>query len=93
MGSRFKINSREDKMILDKLNQQQAVAYALALASTAPCDEEYSRVVGIAEEMTRGLSPKDVTLSKFKARELVERDFLLMPDNELIELLTQEAKW
>ena len=80
-------------MTLENLNQQQVVAYALAMAITAPSDEEADQAVGIAEEMTKGLTPKDVTLAKFKAQELVEKDFIMMTDSEVCELLSQAAKW
>lgn len=80
-------------MTLENLNQQQVVAYALAMAITAPSDEEADQAVGIAEEMTKGLTPKDVTLAKFKAQELVEHNFIMMSDSEVCELLSQAAKW
>lgn len=80
-------------MTLENLNQQQVVAYALAMAITAPSDKEADQAVGIAEEMTKGLTPKDVTLAKFKAHELVEKDFIMMTDSEVCELLSQAAKW
>tara|TARA_Y100000593_G_scaffold56886_1_gene105996 strand:- start:48 stop:290 length:243 start_codon:yes stop_codon:yes gene_type:complete len=80
-------------MTLENLNQQQVVAYALAMAITAPSDKEADQAVGIAEEMTKGLTPKDVTLAKFKARELVEKGFIMMTDSEVCELLSQVAKW
>ena len=80
-------------MTLENLNQQQVVAYALAMAITAPSDKEADQAVGIAEEMTKGLTPKDVTLAKFKAQELVEKDFIMMTDSEVCELLSQAAKW
>ena len=80
-------------MTLENLNQQQVVAYALAMAITAPSDKEGDQAVGIAEEMTKGLTPKDVTLAKFKAHELVEKDFIMMTDSEVCELLSQAAKW
>ena len=35
-------------MTLENLNQQQVVAYALAMAITAPSDEEADQAVGIA---------------------------------------------
>ena len=80
-------------MTLENLNQQQVVAYALAMAITAPSDKEADQAVGIAEELTKGLTPKDVTLAKFKAHELVEKDFIMMTDSEVCELLSQAAKW
>ena len=80
-------------MTLENLNQQQVVAYALAMAITAPSDEEADQAVGIAEEMTKGLTPKDVTLAKFKAQELVEKGFIMMTDSEVCELLSQAATW
>ena len=80
-------------MTLENLNQQQVVAYALAMAITAPSDKEADQAVGIAEEMTKGLTPKDVTLAKFKAHELVEKDFIMMTDSEVCELLSQASKW
>ena len=80
-------------MTLENLNQQQVVAYALAMAITAPSDKEADQAVGIAEEMTKGLTPKDVTLAKFKAHELVKKDFIMMTDSEVCELLSQAAKW
>ena len=80
-------------MTLENLNQQQVVAYALAMAITAPSDKEADQAVGIAEEMTKGLTPKDVTLAKFKAHELVEKDFIMLTDSEVCELLSQAAKW
>jgi hypothetical protein len=80
-------------MTLENLNQQQVVAYALAMAITAPSDKEADQAVGIAEEMTKGLTPKAVTLAKFKAQELVEKDFIMMTDSEVCELLSQAAKW
>ena len=80
-------------MTLENFNQQQVVAYALAMAITAPSDEEADQAVGIAEEMTKGLTPKDVTLAKFKAQELVEKGFIMMTDSEVCELLLQAAKW
>ena len=80
-------------MTLENLNQQQVVAYAMAMAITAPSDEEADQAVGIAEEMTKGLTPKAVTLAKFKAQELVENNFIMMTDSEVCELLSQAAKW
>ena len=80
-------------MPLENLNQQQVVAYALAMAITAPSDEEAAQAVGIAEEMTKGLTPKDVTSAKFKAQELVEKGFIMMTDSEVCELLSQAATW
>ena len=80
-------------MTLENLNQQQVVAYALAMAITAPSDKEADQAVGIAEEMTKGLTPKDVTLAKFKAHELVEKHFIMMTDSEVCELLSQASKW
>lgn len=80
-------------MTLENLNQQQVVAYAMAMAITAPSDEEADQAVGIAEEMIKGLTPKAVTLAKFKAQELVENNFIMMTDSEVCELLSQAAKW
>ena len=80
-------------MTLENLNQQQVLAYALAMAITATMIPQADQAVGIAEEMTKGLTPKDVTLAKFKAHELVEKDFIMMTDSEVCELLSQAAKW
>ena len=80
-------------MTLENLNQQQVLAYALAMAITATMIPQADQAVGIAEEMTKGLTPKDVTLAKFKAHELVEKGIIMMTDSEVCELLSQEAKW
>jgi len=80
-------------MTLENLNQQQVLAYALAMATTAPTNEQAEQITTVVVEMANGLTPKDVTIAKFKARELVEKDFIMMTDSEVCELLSQAAKW
>ena len=78
---------------IGSLSPQQSVAYALAMGWVAPSDKLAEKAGSLAEQMSRALSPKELTLAKFKAKELVDNKFVDLSVQETMELLKTSARF
>ena len=70
-----------------------SVAYALAMGWVAPSDKLVGKAGSLAEQMSRALSPRELTLAKVKAKELVDNKFVDLSVHETMELLQTSPRF